>query len=140
MKDLIRKHKEILLYLFFGVTTTAVNWAVYALMTAALHADMTLSNTVAWVAAVVYAFITNKLFVFESKSMAPRVLLSEGVKFISARIASGIVEILLPTVMVAVGLDGTLLGLEGGIAKAVVSIVVIVMNYVLSKWLVFRKK
>ena len=140
MKNRILKYKEILLYLFFGVTTTAVNWAVYALMTAALHADMTLANAVAWVAAVVYAFITNKLFVFESKSMEPKVLLSEGVKFFSARIASGIVEILLPTLMVAVGLNGTLLGLEGGIAKAVVSIVVIVMNYILSKWLVFRKK
>ena len=140
MKKLIVKHKEIILYLFFGVTTTAVNWVVYALMTALLHAEITVSNAVAWVAAVVYAFITNKLFVFESKSLAPRVLLSEGVKFISARIASGILEILLPTVMVAVGLDGTLLGLEGGIAKALVSIVVIVMNYVLSKWLVFRKK
>ena len=140
MKNLITKHKEILLYLFFGVTTTAVNWAVYALMTAALHADMTLANAVAWVAAVVYAFITNKLFVFESKSMEPKVLLSEGVKFFSARIASGIVEILLPTAMVAIGLSGTLFGLEGGIAKAVVSIVVIVMNYLLSKWLVFRKK
>ena len=93
-----------------------------------------------WVAAVVYAFITNKLFVFESKSMEPGVLLSEGVKFFSARIASGIVEILLPTLLVAVGLSGTLLGLEGGIAKTVVSIVVIVMNYLLSKWLVFRKK
>ena len=140
MKKLIVKHKEIILYLFFGVTTTAVNWVVYALMTALLHAEITVSNAVAWVAAVVYAFITNKLFVFESKSLAPRVLLSEGMKFISARIASGLLEILLPTVMVAVGLNGTLLGLEGGIAKALVSIVVIVMNYVLSKWLVFRKK
>lgn len=140
MKNLILRHKEIILYLFFGVTTTAVNWVVYALLTAALHADMTLANGVAWLAAVVYAFITNKLFVFESKSMAPKVLLSEGVKFLSARIASGIVEILLPTVMVAVGLNGTLFGLEGGIAKAVVSVVIIVMNYVLSKWLVFRKK
>ena len=140
MKNLITRHKEIILYLFFGVTTTVVNWAVYALMTAVLHADMTLANAVAWVAAVVYAFITNKLFVFESKSLASGVLLREGVKFFSARIASGIVEILLPAVMVAVGLNGTLFGLEGGIAKAVVSIVVIVMNYVLSKWLVFRKK
>ena len=140
MKELIVKHKEIILYLFFGVTTTAVNWVVYALMTALLHVDMTVSNAVAWVAAVVYAFITNKLFVFESKSMEPKVLLSEGVKFFSARIASGIVEILLPTVMVAIGLNGALFGLEGGIAKAVVSIVVIIMNYVLSKWLVFRNK
>ena len=139
MKNRILKYKEIILYLFFGVTTTVVNWAVYALMTAGLHAGITLSNGVAWVAAVVYAFITNKLFIFESKSMEPKVLLSEGVKFFSARIASGIVEVLLPTAMVAAGLNGVLLGLEGGIAKAVVSIVVIVMNYILSKWMVFRK-
>ena len=140
MRNLICRHKEVILYLFFGVTTTAVNWLVYALLTAALHAHMTLANGVAWLAAVVYAFITNKLFVFESKSMAPRVLLLEGVKFFSARIASGILEVLLPTLMVAVGLNGTLFGLEGGIAKAVVSVVIIVMNYVLSKWLVFRNK
>ena len=140
MKNLIRKHKEIILYLFFGVTTTAVNWAVYALMTAVFLADITLSNGVAWAAAVLYAFITNKLFVFESKSMAPGVLLAEGVKFFSARIASGVVEILLPTALIALGLNGPLFGLEGGIAKAVVSVLIIVMNYVLSKWLVFRKK
>ena len=140
MIKLIRKYKEIILYLFFGVTTTAVNWLVYALMTAVLHVDMTLANAVAWAAAVLYAFVTNKLFVFESKSMAPKVLLAEGVKFFSARIASGAAEVFLPALMVAVGLNGDLFGLKGGVAKAVVSIVVIVMNYVLSKWLVFRKR
>jgi len=140
VKELIRKYKEMILYLFFGVTTTAVNWVIYALITAVLHVDMTVANGVAWVAAVVYAFVTNKLFVFESKSMAPKVLLSEGVKFFSSRIASGLVEILLPTLLVAIGLNAELFGLKGGIAKAVVSFVVVVMNYVLSKWLVFQKK
>ena len=139
MVKLIRKYKEVILYLFFGVTTTVVNWAVYALMNAAFKADMTVSNAAAWFVAVLYAFVTNKIFVFESKSLAPKLILTEGLKFISARLVSGAVEILLPTAMVALGMEGTLFGLQGGIAKAAVSVLVIALNYVFSKWLVFRK-
>lgn len=135
--QLMKKYRHILLYLFFGVTTTAVNWCIYALSHAAL--GMTGANAVAWLGAVVYAFVTNKLFVFESKSMKMAVWLAEGAKFLASRVFSGVVEVLLPTGLFALGLDQDLFGLQGGIAKALVSVVVIVMNYVLSRFLVFSK-
>lgn len=135
--QLIKKYRHILLYLFFGVTTTAVNWCIYAVSHDLL--GMTAANAVAWLGAVVYAFVTNKLFVFESKSVQVKVWLTEGAKFFASRVFSGVVEVLLPTGLFALGLDQSLFGLEGGIAKALVSLVVIVMNYVLSKFLVFSK-
>lgn len=135
--QILKKYRHILLYLLFGVTTTAVNWCIYALTHGLL--GMTAANAVAWLGAVVYAFVTNKLFVFESKSLKARVLLAEGVKFFASRAFSGVVEILLPTGLFAMGLEQSLLGLEGGASKALVSVLVIVMNYVLSKFLVFSK-
>lgn len=138
MKHLVRKYKEVLLYLFFGVTTTAVNWCVYAVTHRLL--GITAGNAVAWVVAVVYAFVTNKVFVFESKSFAPGRLLGEAAKFFSARALSGVVEVFAPGALMALGVDHALFGLEGGIAKALVSVLVIVANYVLSKWVVFAKR
>ena len=140
IKKLLMKYKQIILYLFFGVTTTVVNWCIYAPLHEILHVDMTLSNAAAWFGAVLYAFITNKLFVFESKSMAGKVLLQEGVKFFGSRAVSGVVEILLPTGLYAIGLKQALFGLEGGVAKALVSALIIILNYIFSKFLVFRKK
>ena len=136
---LFQKYKQILAYLFFGVITTLVNWCIYGLLQT-LQLDMTLSNAIAWLGAVLYAFITNKLFVFESKSFALGVLLREAVSFFASRVASGAAEVLLPTLLYAAGLSQPLFGLAGGVAKALVSVLVIVMNYVLSKFLVFRKK
>ncbi len=136
MKKLFEKHRQVLLYLVFGVTTTAVNWVVYTLLQGLL--GMTLSNALAWLGAVVYAFLTNKRFVFESKSVKPRVLLREGATFFASRAASGLFEIFLPTLLFSAGLDGALFGIHGGVAKALVSLLIIVMNYILSKFIVFR--
>lgn len=132
----LKKYRQILLYLFFGVTTTAVNWCIYTACHALL--GMTAANAVAWLGAVVYAFVTNKLFVFESKSLKAKVLLAEGLKFFAARGLSGVVEVFLPTGLFAIGLEQSLFGIPGGVAKALVSGLVIVMNYVLSKFLVFQ--
>ena len=81
IKELFIKYKEIIMYLIFGVATTGVNWVVYSLLMKAVlvHAPgsddvkMTVSNVIAWIAAVIFAFITNKLWVFESKSWVPKV-------------------------------------------------------------------
>ena len=140
IKRLLMKYKQIILYLFFGVTTTVVNWCIYVPLYEILRVDMTLSNAIAWLGAVLYAFITNKLFVFESRSMAGKVLLQEGIKFFGSRAFSGVVEILLPTGLYAIGLNQALFGIEGGVAKALVSVLIIVLNYIFSKFLVFRKK
>lgn len=140
IRRLFEKYKQIIFYLFFGVTTTVVNWVIYALLSRVMGADMTLANAVAWFGAVLYAFVTNKVFVFESRSMEKKLVLREGVKFFLSRALSGAFEILLPTALFAIGVRRSLFGLDGGIAKALVSIIVIVMNFVLSKFLVFTKK
>lgn len=139
MKKLYEKYKELIHYIFFGGATTAVNWLVYALLVEVFHADITLSNAIAWLAAVIFAFITNKLFVFESKSFASAVIWKEALSFLGSRLLSGLLEIVGPTALMAIGLDMPLFGIDGFAAKLVVSIGVIVLNYVLSKLLVFRK-
>lgn len=139
LMELYKKYKEIIMYLFFGVTTTVVNWIIYIAMIKV--GSLTLvANCVAWVGAVVYAFITNKLFVFESKSMNPKVLLKEGVSFVVARMFSGIFDILGPDVLISMGLNQVIFGIKGFVAKIAMSVIVIILNYILSKVLVFRKK
>lgn len=148
MKKLYVKYKEILMYLIFGVATTVVNWVVYIICTKALgiggaelsKLQITICNGIAWFVAVSFAFVTNKLFVFESKSTEKSFLLLEAAKFFGARIFSGFFEILLPGLLMTIGLNQAVFGVEGAIAKAITSVVVIVMNYVLSKLFVFRKK
>lgn len=138
--ELLKKYKEIIMYLFFGVTTTLVNWVVYAPLVNVLDVNVNVANFAAWFVAVVYAYITNKLFVFESKSWKASFLVREILSFFGARAASGVFETFLPGILMALGLNQTFFEIEGGIAKIVVSVLVIVLNYIFSKLFVFRKK
>lgn len=140
MMDFLKKHKEIILYIIFGVGTTLVNWVIYTLLVTICNSGVTVGNAIAWVAAIIFAFITNKLFVFESKSWAFANTLKEGLSFLASRIFSGIVEIVGPILLIQVGLNQSVFGIKGAVAKAITSIVVIILNYLLSKLLVFRKK
>lgn len=139
INDLFNKYREIIMYLIFGVSTTAVNWIVYTVLVAVFHLEITLSNAVAWVCAVLFAFVTNKLFVFRSDASGLAVF-REAAAFFGARIFSGLFEVFLPTLLISLGVDGKLFGIDGFIAKLIVSVLIIIMNYVLSKLLVFRKK
>ncbi len=138
--ELFKKYKEIIMYLVFGVATTIVNFVVYTVLVEFLSADMTLSNAVAWVVAVTFAFITNKIFVFRSKKKGFAAVFREAVSFYGSRVISGIVEILLPTLLYAIGFNFDLFGIKGFGAKAAVSLIVIILNYIFSKLFVFRKK
>lgn len=137
--ELYKKYKEIIMYLFFGVTTTIVNWVIYICLIK-VGSMTVVANMIAWLGAVSYAFITNKLFVFESKSMSPDVVLKEGISFFMARMFSGVFEIIGPEVLMSAGMHQQLFGIKGFVAKIVISVLVIIMNYVLSKLLVFRNK
>lgn len=128
------------MYLIFGGATTFVNWLVYAVTVKAVTDNLTAANAVAWAAAVLFAFVTNKLFVFESKSWKIGTAISEFVKFIAARVATGVIDIFLPSLLFSAGLDGTVLGIEGAVAKLITGVIVIVLNYVFSKLIVFRNK
>lgn len=140
IKKLFQKYREIIMYLIFGVSTTLVNWIVYTLLVSLAGADVTLANGIAWFAAVVFAYITNKLFVFESKSWKISVLVHEIISFFGARVASGVFEIFLPALLMKIGLDQSIFGIEGFAAKLVVSVLVIVLNYIFSKLFVFKNK
>ena len=151
--------KEIVSYIFFGVMTTIVNLAVFYLVKKLFGSigwnglfnnivpedskivelfsggsEYLDANLIAWVAGVIFAFVTNKLFVFESKSWKPSVAGKEFTGFMSARIFSLVVEMLGMFVMV------TLLTWHELVAKLIVGVVVIAMNYIFSKLLIFKKK
>lgn len=131
---LIKKHYDILSYLFFGVLTTVVNYAVYLPCYNLFHLSASLSNVIAWVVAVAFAYLTNKPFVFKSNDWSWKTVGPELVKFVGCRIGSGLVE----TAIIFVTVD--LLRWNGNIWKLVTSVLVVILNYVASKVLVFRKK
>lgn len=159
--------KEIVLYLIFGVATTLVNWIVYILFNNLIfnrffseNTAMTAANAVAWFLAVLFAFVTNKLIVFKSKEKTARILIPELLSFYASRGLTGLLEIFVPTLLVNAGITFTLLGDEGIfpnalrdsgfiyttlsdrglVPKMIVAVVVIILNYVFSKLIVFRKK
>ena len=131
---LLKKHEEVISYLFFGGLTTLVNYIVYLPCYNLLHLSGALSNAVAWVAAVAFAYLTNKPFVFKSHDWSAKTVIPELTKFVSCRIGSGLLE----TAIIFVLVDW--LGLNGNIIKLATSVLVVILNYVASKLLVFRKK
>ena len=133
LRVLIRKYYDILVYLFFGVLTTVVNYIVYLPCYNLLHLSAAVSNAIAWVAAVAFAYLTNKPFVFKSYDWSAKTVVPELTKFVGSRVASGALE----TVIIFVTVD--LLLWNGNIMKLVTSVLVVVMNYVASKLLVFKK-
>ena len=144
IRKLFRKYREIIVYAIFGAATTLVNLAVYALLQKLFPGELTdarlsFCNVAALIVSIAFAFVTNKLFVFESKSWKPAVALREAAAFAGSRALSAAVEIVGFPLLLNAGLDGELLGVEGFWAKAIVTVVVIIMNYVLSKLIVFRK-
>ena len=140
LKALLRKYKEPVSYLLFGGLTTVVSWLTYALGAGPLALGVTPANIFSWVCAVSFAFVTNKLWVFDSKSWAWPGWLREAAAFVAGRLFSGAVELGGLPLLMWLGLDQALFGIEGLAAKVVVSVVVIILNYFLSKFLVFRKK
>lgn len=128
------KYREVLCYLVFGVLTTAVNYIVYLPCYNLLRLPASVSNVIAWACAVVFAYLTNKPFVFRSQDWSMKTVVPEFLKFIGCRVASGGVEtgILLLTV--------DILHQNGNVWKLVTSVLVVVLNYVGSKLLVFRDR
>lgn len=133
-RSLWEKYRSILIYIIFGVLTTAVNYLVYIPCLNLLGLSASVSNIIAWCVAVLFAFLTNKPFVFESKDWSAKTVVPEFTKFVGTRVASGLVE----TLILLVTAD--LLGWNGNIWKLVTNVIVVILNYIGSKLLVFRKK
>lgn len=141
-------NKETILYLLFGLLTTVVSFASLKIFDVILGKDLYLvSNTASWLFSVSFAYITNKIFVFESKSWSVSVLKKEIPSFFSARIFSYFVEQgSLWLLMEALGFkervfDFIIVKFSGLMtAKMIIGVLVVAINYVLSKLLIFRKK
>lgn len=133
IRELIQKNRDILLYLVFGVLTTLVNYIVY-FPCCYVGLPASVSNILAWVVSVLFAYLTNKPFVFRSKDWSAKTVVPEAVKFFGCRIGSGALE----SVILLVTVD--LLHWNSLVWKIFTSVLVVVLNYVGSKLLVFRKK
>ena len=125
--------------MFFGGATTFVNWGVYGLLMQFSGFTIAVSNGIAWITAVVFAFIVNKIWVFNSRSWHPLLVVREGGLFLGARILSGLLEIIGVPLLYHLGFNYPLFNIEGFAAKIIVSIIVIVLNYIFSKMIIFRK-
>ena len=134
IKNLLIKYKEQILYLFFGGCTTVVNMVVFALCSDILHMELLVSNFMAWVLAVFFAYITNKIWVFESKTETLNELVKEIGSFVFARVVTLLIDMLIMYVGVEI------LFINKMIIKVLANIVVIVANYVFSKLFIFKKK
>lgn len=140
LKALYRKYKELISYVIFGGVTTLVNWVSYSICESVFGLSLRLSGVISWIVAVLVAFVTNKLWVFDSKSWAPVTVMKEFVTFIGGRILTGVIEIEAVPHLVDWGFDTTLFGVEGLPAKILISVVVVILNYILSKFISFRSK
>ena len=132
-KQLWQKHKELILYVFFGGCTTLINIVAYFGCRQVLGLPVVPADVLAWLAAVIFAYVTNKLFVFESKSWHLTLVLKEGAEFLAARVFSLGVDVAMLYVTV------TVLGWGELPMKVLANVVVIIINYIFSKWIIFRK-
>lgn len=132
--ELYRKYKETILYLVFGGLTTLINIVTYWLLTKPLGIDFMVSNAIAWVVSVLFAFVTNKLFVFESKGLNAALVAKELVLFVGARLFSGALDMGIMYLFIDI------LHFNDLLIKVLSNIIVIIVNYVLSKLIIFKKK
>ncbi len=125
-------NRESVTYIIFGVLTTAVDWVSYTVLRR-LGTDYRVATALSWAAAVLFAFVTNKLVVFRSFEMRPGLVWKEFSGFVTARVATGLFTMVAMIVMV----DG--LHWNEYLGKVVVSAISLVLNYLFSKWFIFRK-
>ncbi len=134
MKELFMKYKEVISYLFFGVLTTVVNFVVYFACTDGLHINYLAATAVSWVAAVLFAYVTNRKWVFESKVSGFMPILREMAVFVGCRVFSGVMDMGIMFISV------DMIGISDRIAKFITQVAVVVLNYIFSKIIIFRKK
>ncbi len=130
--------REVIMYLVFGVFTTVIDFIAFYFAYNSLHIDEMIATAIAWCFAVVFAYITNRIFVFESKEKNKVGILRELSLFLGARLLSlGISELVVLLMMKILGFDGRLGSI---VTKLICAVVVVVFNYIASKAVIFRKK
>lgn len=132
LKEIYKANKQMVLYLFFGVCTTVINIICYGIWNEILSLNNITSTILAWLVAVFFAFVTNKVYVFESQRTKTSERLSEMASFFFCRIITGVLDV----VIMAITVD--ILKWNSLIWKLISNIIVTVVNYIASKFLIFK--
>ncbi len=130
----MKECKQVFSYLIFGALTTLVNVAVYYLCYNVANVPNILSVIIAWILSVAFAYITNKFFVFESRSFERGTLIHEGLSFVGCRVLTGVIDVVIMYVAVDM-LSGNSL-----FWKLISNIIVILLNFIVSKILIFKNR
>ena len=130
----LKEKKELILYLFFGVLAFLVSVGSFAVCVSLFSINELISNVISWILAVLFAYFTNKKYVFQSQTTNMKQVITEIIRFFSGRIITLIVEEAIIFIFI------TTLGFNSIIIKVIAQIVVIVLNYIVSKFFVFKKK
>lgn len=135
--ELYKKYQEIINYLIVGVLTTVVSIVTYFLFSLVLDIEnnilFILANVLSWICAIIFAYITNKKFVFNTMTSNKKEEVKVFSMFVSSRITTLLIELAFMFITVKVML------INDKIAKVVAQFIVIVLNYILSKLFVFKK-
>lgn len=131
---LIKKYKSFIAYAVFGVFTTVVNIVTYHVCYSCFGINNTLSNVFAWILAVTFAYLTNKEWVFDSKSWNLEVLRREIPAFVSCRLATGVMDIIIMYICVDI------MEWPAIFMKVLSNVLVIILNYIFSKLIIFKKE
>ena len=132
IKKLYLEYKEVVRYIIFGILTTVINFLLYFIFTRVFEITEVISSLLAWFGSVLFAYITNKLFVFENK--ANRNFIVEISLFFLARVGSGILcDVGTFAIMV------NILHINDVLSKIVTQVMVVIVNYLFSKLIIFKK-
>jgi len=137
--DMFTKYREGILYIVYGGFTVLVSWGTYSLFVM-MGIDLNISNILSWICGVSFAFVTNKWLVFESRSLERKVLAKEISSFFAFRIITFIISVITFPILLHIGLNQSLFGVDGLVARITTSIIEIILNYVASKFFVFKRK
>ena len=129
-----KKYKELLLYLFFGGLSFIVSIATYALFNVGMNINELIANVLSWSITVMFAFLTNRVWVFQSTTNGVAEFVKQMLVFYSGRVITLVVEEVILLVFI------TWLGFNSMLIKVIAQVIVILLNYVISKLVVFRKK
>jgi putative flippase GtrA len=132
MKNLYKKNKEVIMYLIFGVLTTLINILSYMMFNKLLKMDIYVSNAIAWILAVLFAYVTNRKYVFDSRVRRFKDKVREITSFYACRLLTFGVDMLSMYLLI------DLFKIDDMVSKLIVNVIVIILNYVLSKLIIFK--
>lgn len=136
IKQLWEKYKHIIAYLFWGVVTTVINLAIFQILSSGIHWNYQLANVIAWFVSVLVAYFTNKVWVFGSHYTTVSDFLVEMLRFFFYRALTLVIDIVITFIGISV------LGFKDPmgqfIVKVIDNVIVVIANYVFSKWLIFK--